>query len=178
MSSRTWKNVQMEPYEIAFLWITVVKHQQFHMVQPNVYLKFSFLFFFFFVFSFFIVCFSFTFSFFIPFYSTTSLFAFPVQRYSICFLSENNKTSVGVPTMAQQVKNPTAAARVSVEVQVWSPAWHSGLKDSCMSWLQLRFNPWPAKTSICSRCGYKNKGLWIRLISYWRIMEEEVKKRV
>ena len=145
----------------------------------NLMFTWSFLFFFLGgVHSSWIVCFSSTLSFFIPFYSTPSLFTFPVQRYSIRFLSENNKTSVGVPTMAQQVKNPTAAARVSVEVQVWSPAWHSGLKDSCMSWLQLRFNPWPAKTSICSRCGYKNKGLWIRLISYWRIMEEEVKKRV
>ena len=31
--------------------------------------------------------------------------------------------------MAQWVKNPIAVAWVAVEVQVLSPAWHSGLKD-------------------------------------------------
>ena len=31
--------------------------------------------------------------------------------------------------MVQWVKNPTAVVQVAVEVQVWSPAWHNGLKD-------------------------------------------------
>ena len=34
-----------------------------------------------------------------------------------------------VPAVARWVKHLNAAAWVSVEVQVQSPAWHSGLKD-------------------------------------------------
>ena len=49
--------------------------------------------------------------------------------------------------MAQQVKNPTAAARVAAEVQVGSLTWCSGLEDPALLWcrLQLRFGfePWP-----------------------------------
>ena len=47
----------------------------------------------------------------------------------------------GVPTVVQWVKNPTAAARVAVEV--WSPARHGGLKDLALLQLQLSFHPWP-----------------------------------
>ena len=36
---------------------------------------------------------------------------------------------VRVPTMAQWVKNPTAVAQVTAEVQVRSPARFNGLKD-------------------------------------------------
>ena len=36
---------------------------------------------------------------------------------------------MGVPTVAQWIKNLTAAAQVAVEAQVQSPAQHSGLKD-------------------------------------------------
>ena len=43
----------------------------------------------------------------------------------------------------QWVKNPTAAARVTTEAQVRSPARHSGLKDPALSQLQLGFNPRP-----------------------------------
>ena len=41
-----------------------------------------------------------------------------------------------IPAVAQWVKNLTAAAQVAAESQVWSPAWHSGLKDPAL--LQLR----------------------------------------
>ena len=51
--------------------------------------------------------------------------------------------------MGQCVKNPTAVAQVSVEVQVQSPAWHSRFKDRVLlqlwhrSKLQLGFSLWP-----------------------------------
>ena len=51
--------------------------------------------------------------------------------------------------MVQWVKNQTAAAWVSAEVQVQSLTWDSELKDPVLpqlwqrSQLQLRFNPWP-----------------------------------
>lgn len=32
----------------------------------------------------------------------------------------------GIPAMVDWVKNPTAMAQVTVEVQIQSPAWHSG----------------------------------------------------
>ena len=53
------------------------------------------------------------------------------------------KTGSGFHPVVQQVKNPTAGARVTTEVQVHSPAWHSGLKDLAVSQLWLGFNPWP-----------------------------------
>ena len=55
----------------------------------------------------------------------------------------------GVPTVAQWDKNPTAAARVTTEVRVQSPAQDSGLKDLALPQLLhrlqlwLRFCPWP-----------------------------------
>ena len=46
--------------------------------------------------------------------------------------------------MVQWVKNPTAVARVAVEIWVRSPAWYSGLKDLVLpQWLKLGFSPWP-----------------------------------
>ena len=39
---------------------------------------------------------------------------------------------LGVPAMAQWVKNPTAVAQVTAEAQVQSPAPHSGLKDPAL----------------------------------------------
>ena len=39
------------------------------------------------------------------------------------------KSFMGVPTIAQWVKNLTAVAQVTAEVQVQSLVWHSGLKD-------------------------------------------------
>ena len=59
------------------------------------------------------------------------------------------KLKIGVPTMVQWVKNPTAVAWVTVEAQVRPPALCSGLKDPTLPQLQLkpqlglRFNPWP-----------------------------------
>ena len=47
---------------------------------------------------------------------------------------------LGVPTMAQEVKNPTAVAQVTAEVQVQSSAWHSGVKGpgvaTAATWIQ------------------------------------------
>ena len=63
--------------------------------------------------------------------------------------------------MAQWAKNPTAAIQVTVEVQVCSPAWHSGLKDLCCCHCSVNGTcasdsvPGPT-TSICYRCGHKN----------------------
>ena len=39
------------------------------------------------------------------------------------------KVVVGVPAVAQWIKNLTAVPRVAVEVQAWSPAQHGELKD-------------------------------------------------
>ena len=47
-------------------------------------------------------------------------------------------TLLGVPTMAQQVKNLTAAAQVTVEVQVPSLAQCRGLKAPALLQLQRR----------------------------------------
>ena len=55
--------------------------------------------------------------------------------------------------MAQWVKNLAAAAQVTVEGQVWSPARHSGLKDRALLWLWLGFNPW-LKNFVCCRCDH------------------------
>ena len=55
--------------------------------------------------------------------------------------------SLAVPTVMQWVKNSTAAAEVTAEVQAGSSAWLSGLKDPALLQLlhrlqlQLRFNP-------------------------------------
>ena len=64
--------------------------------------------------------------------------------------SKNIYEKHGVPTVAQWVKNPTAAAWVTEEVWVCPPAWRSGLnQDPALphlqhgSQLQLGFNPWP-----------------------------------
>ena len=56
---------------------------------------------------------------------------------------------IGFLTVAQQVRNWTAVAGVTVEVWVSSLFWHSGLKDlallqwQCRLQLWLRFNPCP-----------------------------------
>ena len=44
--------------------------------------------------------------------------------------------------MAQWVKNLTAAPQVTSEVQIRSPAQHSGLKDLTLLPLWLSFYPW------------------------------------
>ena len=36
---------------------------------------------------------------------------------------------IGVPITMQWVKNPTAVAQVTMEMRLWSPAWHGGIKD-------------------------------------------------
>ena len=69
------------------------------------------------------------------------------QKYS--HLSTNRWCGMGVPIVAQWVKNLTAVVQSVAEVQVQSPAWHSGLKDPVLlqlwqrSQLQCGFDPWP-----------------------------------
>ena len=59
-----------------------------------------------------------------------------------------------VPSVAQWVKNLTAAAQVAVEARVRSLAWHDGLKDLVFLQLQgqwqlwLRFTSWPGNFHI------------------------------
>ena len=45
------------------------------------------------------------------------------------WLSSKSQQITAVPAMADWVKNPTAAAQVSVEAWVQSPGRRSGLKD-------------------------------------------------
>ena len=60
----------------------------------------------------------------------------------------------GIPAMVDWVKNPTAMAQVTVEVQIRSPAWHSGLQDIEVlaqrqrRLLWLRFSPWPGNVQM------------------------------
>ena len=54
---------------------------------------------------------------------------------------EDSKGLLGVPAVAQWVKNPTAAAQVAAEVRVRSPARSSRLKDLALLQLWLRFSP-------------------------------------
>ena len=67
-----------------------------------------------------------------------------------------------VPTVAQRVKNLTAAAHDTVEVPFMSRALHSRLKDPALpqllngSQLQLGFSPWSG-TSMWRRCGHQKK---------------------
>ena len=73
---------------------------------------------------------------------------------SIVIFRDTKTENSGVPTMAQWVKNLTAVAWVTVEVQVQSPAHCSGLKDLALPqlwhrWqLQLKFNPEPENFCI------------------------------
>ena len=65
--------------------------------------------------------------------------------------------------MTQWVKNPTAAAQVTAAVQVQLPAWHKGLKDPVLPWLQcrlqlwLKFSPWPRKLHMLQVQTFKKK---------------------
>ena len=62
---------------------------------------------------------------------------------------QNLRGKLGVPAVAQWVKNPTAVVQVAEEAQAQSPSWCSGLKDQALPqlWyrtqLYLGFNPWP-----------------------------------
>ena len=65
--------------------------------------------------------------------------ALPSKTSTFLLYSKDiKKCFVGVPTVVQWVKNPTAMARVAVEMQVWSLAGHSGLKDPALPQLQCR----------------------------------------
>ena len=50
---------------------------------------------------------------------------------------------MGLPAVAQWIKNPTAVAQVTVEAGVHFLVWHSGLKDLALLQLQVRINSWP-----------------------------------
>ena len=62
--------------------------------------------------------------------------------------------NLGVPALAQCVKNPNAVAQVAMEAQVQSSARGSGLKDLALPQLhprlhlRLRFNPWPGNFHV------------------------------
>ena len=70
---------------------------------------------------------------------------------------------MGVPAVAQRVKNLTLAAQVAPEAQAGSPAWRSSLKDLALtqlwhrSQLQLRFNPLPENFHTLGVRPLKNK---------------------
>ena len=53
------------------------------------------------------------------------------------------KEGEGVPSVAQWVKNPSAAAWVVAEAPILFLVWPSRLKDLALPQLQLRFSPWP-----------------------------------
>ena len=52
--------------------------------------------------------------------------------------------------MGQWVKNLTAVAWVAAEARVQSLARHSGLKDTALLQLQLRFDLWPRQLLYAS----------------------------
>ena len=64
----------------------------------------------------------------------------------------------GIPTIGQQDQQCFCSARM----QIRSPAWHSGFKDSALPWLkyrwqlQLESDLWP-RNSICHRAAKKAK---------------------
>ena len=65
----------------------------------------------------------------------------------------------GVPAGGLWVKNLTAVAPIAVEVQVWSPAWCSGLRiwHCCRCSIECRcvLDSVPGwRTSICRRCSH------------------------
>ena len=80
-------------------------------------------------------------------------------KYTFVYMYLNNyNTQLCWSSMAQWVKNVTAAAWVTVKAWVRSMAWDSGLKDPalpqlwCRSQLWLLFNPWTG-----SRCSHEKK---------------------
>ena len=62
-----------------------------------------------------------------------------------------------VPAVVQWVKNPATAAQVTAEVQVQSPAQHSGFKDPALLKLWLGFNPWPRELAYAMGAAIKKK---------------------
>ena len=70
---------------------------------------------------------------------------------------------LGVPSVTQWVKNPTAAAWVAVELRFQSLAQYSGLKDPalpqlrCRSQLRLGMDPWPGIPYATGAAINKNK---------------------
>ena len=76
------------------------------------------------------------------------------------FCSSSRTSPVGVPAVEQWVRNLTAGAQVSVEMQVPSPApW---VKDPVLlqlqkSQLQLRCSPWPRNGRVDTACAAERK---------------------
>ena len=78
--------------------------------------------------------------------------------------TKQKSSNLGVPAVAQRVKNPTAMAQVSTEAQICSPARTSKVKDLALpQLLQLCYighsyasDSVPGQgTSKCHRCGHK-----------------------
>ena len=73
------------------------------------------------------------------------------------------RCGAGVPDVAQWVKNPTAMAQVTAEVQAQAPAQCSGLEDLALPQLQcrlqlwLRFHPWPGNFHMLQTWPLKKK---------------------
>lgn len=55
--------------------------------------------------------------------------------------------SFGAPAVAQWVKDPTATAWVTIEAQVWSSAWCSGLKYLALPHLWCKLHLWVGSAS-------------------------------
>ena len=55
---------------------------------------------------------------------------------------------MGVPTVAQWVKNPPAVAWIAVEAQVGCPDQGNEVKDPTLLQLRLRCNPWPGNFQV------------------------------
>ena len=72
-----------------------------------------------------------------------------------CWQGYGEIVTLGVPAVVLRVKNLNAAAEVTAEAWVGSPAQSSRLKDLALLQLQLKFNPWPG-TSIRG-CGHLKK---------------------
>ena len=89
------------------------------------------------------------------------------QVISLCLFSANaghiRNTQQGVPTVAQWVKNPTAAAQSAVKVWVRSPTWQNRLKGSgvatAAAWVTAvaqSHSPWPENLHR-PWCGHEKK---------------------
>ena len=98
-------------------------------------------------------------------YNTPWYIHFPKLAFITLFSSKNCKTttkkleikSPTVPTVMQWVKNPTAVAQVTEEVQVRSLAQHSGLKHPVWPQLRHRSQVPGLGTSIYHGCNHKKK---------------------
>jgi len=64
------------------------------------------------------------------------------KKYRSANFSLSLEIEMWIPTVAQWVKNLTAAAQAAVEAWVWSPAGHSWLKDQALLQMQHKLQLW------------------------------------